>query len=131
VPSRGDVQLGQGVTQAKKEYWNGKACKECALKPQCTTAAKRTIVRSFHEDAREALHRRAVSDRKWMKLRQSLVEHPFGTMKWMMGYPRFLVRGLVKAQSELALGVLCYNLKRIISTLDVQRLILAQGAAPA
>jgi transposase len=126
--------LGVGkvsYTQAKKEYWNGKACKQCALKPQCTTATKRTIVRSFHEDAREAMHRRAKSDRKWMKLRQSLVEHPFGTMKWMMGHPRFLVRGLLKAKSELALGVLCYNLKRVISALGMQQLLLALRAAPA
>src|ERR1019366_4571768 len=113
-PAGATLSVGKvSYTEAKKEYWNGKACKDCALKPQCTTAAKRTIVRSFHEDAREAMHRRAISDRKWMKLRRSLVEHPFGTMKWMMGYPRFLVRGLLKAKSELALGVLCYNLKRV------------------
>jgi hypothetical protein len=77
------------------------------------------------------MHRRAMSNRKWMKLRQSLVEHPFGTMKWMMGYPRFLVRGLVKAKSELALGVLCYNLKRVINMLGVQQLLMALRAAPA
>jgi len=131
-PAGATLSVGKvSYTQAKKEYWNGQACKECALKPQCTTAAKRTIVRSFHEDAREAMHRRAMSDRKWMKLRQSLVEHPFGTMKWMMGCPRFLVRGLVKAKSELALGVLCYNLKRAISTLGAQQLLLALRAAPA
>ncbi len=131
-PAGATLSVGKvSHTQAKKEYWNNKACNECALKPQCTTAAKRTIVRSFHEDAREAMHRRAMSDRKWMKLRQSLVEHPFGTMKWMMGYPRFLVRGLVKAKSELALGVLCYNLKRVISVLDVQQLLRALRAAPA
>lgn len=131
-PAGATLSVGKvSYTQAKKEYWNGKACKECALKPQCTTAAKRTIVRSFHEDAREAMHRRAMSDRKWMKLRRSLAEHPFGTMKWMMGHPRFLVRGLVKAKSELALGVLCYNLKRVISMLGVQQLLLALRAAPA
>jgi transposase len=118
-------------TEAKKEYWNSKACGQCALKPQCTAAAKRSIVRSFHEDAREAMHRRAVSDPKWMKLRRCLVEHPFGTMKWLMGYPRFLVRGLVKAKSELALTVLSYNLKRVINMLGVQQLLLALHAAPA
>jgi transposase len=118
-------------TEAKKEYWNSKACGQCALKPQCTAAAKRSIVRSFHEDAREAMHRRAVSDPEWMTLRRCLVEHPFGTMKWLMGYPRFLVRGLVKAKSELALTVLSYNLKRVINTLGVQQLLLALRAAPA
>ena len=131
-PAGATLSVGKvSYTEAKKEYWNGKACKDCALKPQCTTAAKRTIVRSFHEDAREAMHRRAMSDRKWMKLRRCLVEHPFGTMKWMMGYPRFLVRGLVKAKSELALGVLCYNLKRVINMLGVQQLLMALRAAPA
>jgi transposase len=131
-PAGAALTVGKvSYTEAKKEYWNGKACKDCALKPQCTKAAKRTIVRSFYEDAREAMHRRSISDRKWMKLRRSLVEHPFGTMKWMMGYPRFLVRGLVKAKSELALGVLCYNLKRVINMLGVQQLLVALRAAPA
>ena len=130
-PAGAMLSVGKvSYTQAKKEYWNRKACEECALKPQCTAAAKRTIVRSFHEDSREAMHHRAMSDRKWMKLRQSLAEHPFGTMKWMMGYPRFLVRGLVKARSELALGVLCYNLKRVINMLGTQQLLLAVRAAP-
>jgi transposase len=130
-PAGATLSVGKvSYTQAKKEYWNGKACEECALKPQCTTAAKRTIVRSFHEDSREAMHHRAMSDRKWMKLRRSLAEHPFGTIKWMMGYPRFLVRGLVKARSELALGVLCYNLKRVINMLGTQHLLLAVRAAP-
>lgn len=130
-PAGATLSVGKvSYTEAKKEYWNGKACKQCALKPQCTTAAKRTIVRSFHEDAREAMHRRALSDRKWMKLRRSLVEHPFGTMKWMMGYPQFLVRGLVKAGAELALGVLCYNLKRVINTLGAQQFLLALHAGP-
>ena len=130
-PAGATLSVGKmSYTQAKKEYWNGKACEECALKPQCTAAAKRTIVRSFHEDSREAMHHRAMSDCKWMKLRRSLAEHPFGTIKWMMGYPRFLVRGLVKARSELALGVLCYNLKRVINMLGTQQLLLAVRAAP-
>lgn len=118
-------------TQAKKEYWNSQACRECPLKPQCTTAARRTIVRSFHEDAREAMHRRAVSDPKWMTLRKSLVEHPFGTIKWMMGDVRFLVRGLVKAKAEFAFEVLGYNLKRVISLLGVRKLLRALQQVPA
>ena len=42
-----------------------------------------------------------------------------------MGDPRFLVRGLVKAKAELALGVLCYNLKRTINILPAQQLLAA------
>lgn len=117
-------------TQRTKEYWS-KACGGCALKTQCTKAAKRTIVRHFYEDAREAMHRRAMSDPAWMKHRREMAEHPFGTLKWLMGHPRFLVRGLIKAKAELALGVLCYNLKRAIAVLGVPALLNALQPLPA
>jgi transposase len=111
-------------TQKKKEYRSA-ACGSCPLKPQCTKAARRVIVRDFYEDAREAMHRRAVADPVWMKQRRETVEHPFGTMKWLMAHPRFLLRGLRKAKAELALGVLCYNLKRVINILGVPTLLQA------
>lgn len=117
-------------TQRTKEYWTG-ACGGCALKARCTGAAKRVIVRHFHEDAREAMHRRATGDPAWMKLRRKLAEHPFGTLKWLMGHVRFLVRGRIKAKAELALGVLSYNLKRMIAILGVPVLLQALKPAPA
>jgi transposase len=117
-------------TQHKKEYWTD-ACKGCALKSQCTDAARRVIVRDFYEDAREAMHQRAAGDPVWMKHRREMAEHPFGTMKWLMGHPRFLVRGLKKARSELALGVLSYNLKRVIKILGVPALLEALQPVPA
>ncbi|HEX8895688.1 MAG TPA: IS1182 family transposase [Terriglobales bacterium] len=111
-------------TQQKKQYTT-QACGTCRLKSQCTKAARRVIVRGFHEDAREAMHRRAMADPIWMKHRREMAEHPFGTMKWLMGLPRFLVRGLKKAKAELALGVLSYNLKRVINILGVPTLLQA------
>jgi transposase len=109
-------------TEKKKEYTTA-ACGSCPLKSQCTKAARRVIVRDFYEDAREAMHRRASADPIWMKLRREIAEHPFGTMKWLMAHPRFLVRGLRKATAELALGVLSYNLKRVINILGVPALM--------
>jgi transposase len=117
-------------TQQKKEYTT-QACGTCPLKAQCTKAARRVIVRGFHEDAREAMHRRAMADPIWMKHRREMAEHPFGTMKWLMGLPRFLVRGLRKAKAELALGVLSYNLKRVINLLGVPALLRALELSPA
>ena len=87
------------------------------------------IVRHFYEDAREAMHRRASADPIWMRRRRETVEHPFGTMKWLMAHPRFLIKGLKKAKAELALGVLNYNLKRVVSILGVPALL--QALAPA
>ena len=48
-----------------------------------------------------------------------------------MAHPRFLVRGLVKAKAELALGVVCYNLKRVITILGVPALLEALQPSPA
>lgn len=117
-------------TESKKKYWT-EACAGCALKPRCTRAAKRQIVRSFYEDARERMHQRAMSDPGWMRHRREMVEHPFGIMKWLMAHPRFLVRGLLKAKAELALVVLSFNLKRVINILGVQFLLQALQPRPA
>jgi transposase len=117
-------------TQQKKDY-TSRACGTCPLKAQCTTAKRRMIVRHFYEDAREAMHRRAMANPIWMKHRREMAEHPFGTMKWLMGLPRFLVRGLRKAKAELALGVLSYNLKRVINILGVPALLSALALSAA
>jgi len=122
---------GETLTRKKvsrteqKTHYGTNACGGCRLKAQCTKAAHRVVVRGFHEDAMQAMHQRAVSDPKWMRQRREIVEHPFGTLKWLMGYPRFLVRGLRKAKAELALGVLGYNLKRVINILGVEALLKA------
>jgi hypothetical protein len=107
----------------QKNDYTTKACGDCALKAQCTKSRRRVVVRNFYEDALEAMHQRATSNPMWMKQRRRIVEHPFGTIKWMMGNPRFLLRRLKKAKAELALSVLSYNLKRAINIQGVQMLL--------
>jgi hypothetical protein len=75
------------------------------------------------------MHQRALDDPRWMQRRRELAEHPFGIMKWMMGHPRFLVRGLQKARSELSLVVLGFNLKRAIAVRGIPALLGALHAA--
>jgi len=116
----------------QKTYYGTKACAGCALKSKCTTAAKgRMITRHFHEGAREAMHQRTVEDPRWMKQRRELVEHPYGFIKWLMGYPKFLLRGRKKAKAELALLVIGFNIKRTVTILGVPALLEALRAAPA
>lgn len=112
-------------TSRTKQKWRyqTKACATCALRPQCTKAPKRTILRDFHEDDREAMHARALADPGAMKRRRALAEHPFGCIKAMMGHPRFVVRGLEKAKAELALVVLGFNLKRALTLLGAATLL--------
>lgn len=107
------------------------ACGDCALRARCTTGRYRRITRHFHEDAREAMHQRAVADPSWMEERRKLAEHPFGNVKWMMGRARFLVRGLVKVAAEFALTVLNFNIKRVITIMGMPAVLAALRARAA
>jgi transposase len=58
-----------------------------------------------------------------MRLRRSTVEHPFASLKYrIFGYPRFLMRGLAGAQTEISLAAMVYNLKRMLTVLGGRRL---------
>jgi len=46
------------------------------------------------------------------------VEHPFAAIKYrIFGQPRFLLRGLAGAQTEISLATMVYNLKRMFNVL--------------
>lgn len=92
-------------------------CPECPLKPHCTTSsAQRFVQRHFYEDALNRMQQRATPEA--MRLRRSTVEHPFGTLKYrIFGHPRFLMRGLSGAQTEISLATMAYNLKRMLNVL--------------
>ncbi|HKD14296.1 MAG TPA: transposase [Candidatus Angelobacter sp.] len=61
-----------------------------------------------------------------MRLRGSIVEHPFATIKYhIFGHPRFLLRGLKGAQTEISLAVMVYNFKRMLKVLGGTALRMA------
>ena len=64
-------------------------------------------------------------------MRRETAEHPFAGLKWLMGYPRFLLKGLAKAKSELALSITAYNLKRTAAIPGVPALLKALRPVPA
>ena len=107
--------------QAQTDYYWTAACGGCALKSQCTNSQRRSIARSWHADAAERAHERA-QDRSLMKLRSATAEHPFGNLKAMMP-GGFLLRTLPKVQGEMALAVLTYNLKRVLTILGFEHLM--------
>ncbi|HZI56924.1 MAG TPA: IS5/IS1182 family transposase, partial [Verrucomicrobiae bacterium] len=54
------------------------------------------------------------------------VEHPFAALKYrIFGHPRFLLRGIGGAQTEIGLATLVYNLKRMLKVLGVKQLRVA------
>lgn len=78
------------------------------------------ITRHLHEEALQRMQQRATPEA--MRLRRSTVEHPFATLKYrIFGHPRFLLRGLRGAQTEISLAVAAYNLKRMLNILGDSR----------
>jgi transposase len=99
-------------------------CGGCPLKARCTTAPRRWITRHLHEAALQRMQQRATPDA--MRLRRSIVEHPFATLKYhIFGHPRLLLRGLSGRRTEIGLATMAYNLKRMVNVLGCAALTRA------
>jgi transposase len=99
-----------------------KDCGSCSLKLHCTSAQQRRMSRHLYEDARERMNQRATP--ATMRLRRSIVEHPFSTLKYrIFGHPRLLLRGRSGARTEISIAVTVYNLKRMASVLGTAKLV--------
>ncbi|MGO9544691.1 MAG: IS1182 family transposase [Rhodomicrobium sp.] len=110
-----------------RRYWTT-ACRTCPLKAQCTTGHERRIPRWEHEAVLEKVQDRLDRDPGKMTLRRQTVEHPFGTIKAWMGWTHFLTRTLPRVAAEMALNVLAYNMKRVMTILGVEGLLKAMRA---
>ena len=116
----------QLVRKDRSVYYIGQpeVCGSCALKSRCTTSSQRLVSRHLHEEALQRMQQRATPEA--MRLRRSTVEHPFANLKYrIFGHPRFLLRGLRGAQTEISLAVAAYNLKRMRNILGGHRLASA------
>jgi hypothetical protein len=113
---------------AMRRYWS-KACPTCAIKGQCTTARERRIRRWENEDVLEDVERRLDEHPERMRQRRETVEHPFGTIKYWMGYTHFKTKTLKRVATEMALHVLAYNLKRAMKIMGIGPLIAAMTPA--
>jgi transposase len=109
-------------------YYRARGCATCALKIRCTrNKANRTITREVNEHLMEAMAARMRAQPGKFKLRKTLAEHPFGTIKRWFGYTHFLLKGLEKVRCEWTLTTLAYNLKRVLNLVSFQELMVAVG----
>ena len=111
-----------------RRYWTT-ACRTCAIKDRCTTAKERRVTRWEHEDVLDVVQQRLDEHPETMRRRRETVEHPFGTIKYWMGYTHFQMKTLKRVGTEMALHVLAYNLKRVINIIGIRPLIAALTAA--
>jgi hypothetical protein len=96
-----------------------KQCGECPVRQHCTKSKKgRIIYRRINGEwlktYKEKLKTKECKEK--FKQRKCVVEHPFGTMKYLMGQIPILLRGKEKVQVEMDLYSTAYNLIRLKNT---------------
>ncbi len=106
-------------------YGNRQACRDCALKPQCTSGAGRTINRWEGEAVLDRMAERLAARPDILDRRRETVEHPFGSIKQWMNQGAFLMRGLANVNAEFSLTALAYNLRRAINILGIPAILRA------
>jgi len=108
------------VKQYKTKHCNG-----CLLKASCSTSIRGRIIER-HEFA-ESLERnkRAQEERPEIyRQRQSIVEHPFGTMKRQWGFDHIMTKKTMKhALADVGFIVIAYNLRRLITLIGIAGLL--------
>lgn len=106
------------------EYRNDAACKDCKFKARCTSAKKgRSICRHADQDFLDRIDSQTKRNMKKYKLRQMIVEHPFGTIKRGWGAYFFLTKRKVSVSAEISLSFLAYNFKRAINILGTEEIL--------
>ena len=105
-------------------------CGGCPIRGKCTKSKTGRAVKV------NVNHRWIDKYREWIKKteniekvkhRKTIVEHPFGTIKIMMGKFCFLLRRKHKVQIEVDLYTTAYNLKRLINIENMQNLLQKVG----
>jgi transposase len=107
-----------------KQY-KTKNCKNCPVKDLCTKAKYQRIIER-HEFA-EALEKNKENISKNPEIyaqRQSIVEHPFGTMKRQWGFDHIITKKSMKrASADVGFIFIAYNLRRIINIIGIDKLL--------
>jgi hypothetical protein len=109
-----------------RRYYATPACRGCALKHACTRSKDgRRITRRVYEDVLEKMEARVQDEPEKVKLRKTIAEHPFGTIKRHMDQGYFLMKGLPNVRAEMSLTVLAYNIKRAVKILGLPKMLQA------
>lgn len=108
------------------KLYRSEECLGCIFKTRCTSSPQgRVIARWEHEEVLEEMRVRVKRDRKKVKMRQWLAEHPFGTLKRGFNQGYMLLKGLEKVRGEMSLTFLAYNVKRAINIVGIPALVAA------
>lgn len=108
------------------DLYKSKDCSGCPMKDRCTKSQTgRTYYRYYDESEVNCfkLKMKQEESRRLLSLRRTIAEHPFGTLKLLMGKIPILLRGREKVQVEFNIYGTVYNLKRLIHLEAIESLL--------
>jgi transposase len=100
------------------DLYKGIECDGCRIRSMCTKSKTGRMYYRYHDEDwcdEFRTRMRGVVAKIAIGIRKSLVEHPFGTIRMLMGKMPLLMRGLGGVQSEINLHTTVYNLKRVLN----------------
>jgi transposase len=117
LPRSGEGYQKHGLKY--QAYADPRACRACPLKSQCTKSDYRRVERWENEAVMETIAERVADHPEMVQARKSLVEHPFGTIKFWWEQDTLMTRGREHVQAELSLSAWAYNFRRVLNLLGV------------
>jgi len=113
------------IVKYRRYSLDKQTCHNCKFKDNCLSEKQRGGKYIERKLTQEALDKNRVDvqqNQEQYRKRQSMVEHPFGTIKRNWGYTYTLMKSKQKVKGEIALIALCYNFKRAMKILDKEEL---------
>lgn len=126
------LKLKQKYKKKRDQYYNVYQCDDCTgcpLRKKCTSSKNgRSVCRNVNQDWIDKYKKlmQSKKSKEKIKQRKELAEHPFGSIKWIMGKFCFLLTKKEKVQIEFDLYATVYNLKRLIN-IDNMELLLQKA----
>lgn len=117
-PQKQTLNFSGKVTYNGREagrYSNPQACGQCPMKPQCTKAKCRVIIRDDNEAVRDRMRAKLADEenKKIYKLRAHSAEAPYGCVKHNWGFTHLLRRGTAMVAVDCALVFSLHNLLKL------------------
>src|SRR5690606_8301996 len=93
-----------GGTTLRSEFHDKAACSKCPLASRCLPkgASRRSLSRDQYEELRVDMRERMATPKgkRLYRQRSWAAETPWAYMKWVLGFTRFLRRGLASVRAE-------------------------------
>jgi len=101
-------------------------CSCCSARSKCTRNRRgRYMFRGEFDGAVDRLRARLETSegKEKCRLRRTIVEHPFGTIKRVFNQGYLLLKGFRKVRGEVGFTMLAYNMRRVINIFGVGTII--------